>query len=371
VTGTARNSGGPRRRLMLYSDAVTPGGAEASAGHLLSELPERFEVVVAGVDARVAETIASRRPGTPVEVVERAADKRDLSAIAAHVRLMRRVRPDILHVNLFSPWNGQYAQLAGIVTPGVTTVTVEHLPMPWTHRRQRLAKRALTRCAAAHVAVGDRAAREIEQLVGLPRGTMMTIHNGVPDVAVEPVEPVEPPASRPVIGSLGRLSEQKSYGVLIRALPELPDANLVLVGDGPERPALERLAEDLGVRERLHITGWTDSARAHLGYFDVFALVSHYEAFPLAILEAMLAEVPVVATDVGSVAEAVHDGETGLLVPPRRPADVARAIGSLLSEPERASALARNARRLALERFTASAMAERYVQLYDRLLSRR
>jgi glycosyltransferase involved in cell wall biosynthesis len=353
---------------MLYSDAVMLGGAEASAGHLLGELPERFEVVVAGVDARVAETIASHRPGTPVELVERVGDKRDLSAIAAHVRLVRRVRPDILHVNLFSPWQGQYAQLAGVVTPGVTTVTVEHLPMPWTHRRQRLAKRVLTRRIAAHVAVGERAGREIERLVGLPSGTMVTIHNGVPDVAVEPVEP---PVGRPVIGSLGRLSEQKSYDVLIRTLPELPEANLVLVGDGPERPALERLADDLGVRERLHITGWTDSARAHLGYFDVFALASHYEAFPLAILEAMLAEVPVVATDVGSITEAVRDGETGLLVPPRRPGDLARAIRSLLGEPERARALAQNARRAALERFTASAMAGRYVQLYDSLLDRR
>ncbi len=351
---------------MLYSDAVTLGGAEASAGHLLSELPERYEAIVAGVDSRVAETIASYRPGTPVELVERVGGKRDLSAIAAHVRLVRRVRPDILHVNLFSPWEGQYAQLAGIITPGVTTVAVEHLPMPWTHRRQQLAKRALSRRVAAHVAVGERAAREIERLVGLPPGSVVTIYNGVPEVAVEPVEP---PVRRPVIGSLGRLSEQKSYDVLIRALLKLPDANVVLVGDGPERPALERLAEELGVRERLHITGWTDSARAHLGYFDVFALVSRYEAFPLSILEAMLAGVPVVATDVGSVAEAVRDGHTGLLVPSGSPAEVARAIRSLLDEPEHARALARNARADILERFTASRMAANYVQLYDRLLS--
>lgn len=351
---------------MLYSDARTVGGAETSAGHLLSELPERFEVVVAGVDVRVAEAIASRRSGTPVEIVERVATKSDLSAIAEHVRLVRRVRPDILHVNLLSPWNGQYAQLAGILTPGVITVTVEHLPMPSTHRRQRLAKRALTRGLAAHVTVGERAGREIEQLVGLPHGSMVTIYNGVPDVAVEPVEA---PVGGPVIGSLGRLTEQKCFDVLVRALPELPDASVVLVGDGPERPALERLADDLGVRDRLHITGWTDSARAHLCYFDVFALVSHYEAFPLAILEAMFAEVPIVATDVGSVSEAVRDGETGVLVPPGRPVDLARAIGSLLGEPERAATLARNARRAALERFTASAMASRYVQLYDRLLA--
>ncbi|HKN93587.1 MAG TPA: glycosyltransferase family 4 protein, partial [Thermoleophilaceae bacterium] len=219
---------------------------------------------------------------------------------------------------------------------------------------------------AAHVAVGERAAREIERLVGLPQGSVLTIYNGVPDV---PVQRAEPPLGRPVIGSLGRLSEQKSYDVLIRALAELPDAGLVLVGDGPERPALERLAEELGVRSRLHITGWTDSARAHLGYFDVFALVSHYEAFPLSILEAMLAGVPVVATDVGSVSESVHDGQTGVLVPPGSPAEVARAIRSLLDEPERARSLARNARQAALDRFTASAMAASYVRLYDGLLS--
>jgi glycosyltransferase involved in cell wall biosynthesis len=340
------------------------GGAEVSVGHLIAELPDRFDVTVVGVHPEVLQAIAARRPGTEVELLGRVRHKRDIGGIAEHLRLVRRVRPDILHVNLFTPWSGQYAQLAGVLTPGVRTVAVEHLPMPSTHRRQRLAKRALSRSVSAHVSVGERAGREIEELAGLPRGRIITIHNGVPDSCVSPLER---PAGGPVIGSLGRLSEQKAYDVLVRALAELPDAQLVLVGDGPERARLESLARDLGVSDRLRITGWSDSASAHLAYFDVFALPSRYEAFPLAIVEAMLAEVPVVATDVGSVPEAVQAGVTGLTVQPGRADELARAISALLEDREHARELGRNARRLALERFTARAMADRYVELYDRL----
>ncbi|HEX8854564.1 MAG TPA: glycosyltransferase family 4 protein [Thermoleophilaceae bacterium] len=361
---TRGNSAGPRRRLMIYSDALNVGGAEVSVGHLIAELPERFEVTIAGVQPDVVQSIAARRPGTNVEVLDRVRDKLDVVAIADHVRLLRRARPDILHVNLFTPWSGQYAQLAGVATPGVRTVAVEHLPMPATHRRQRFAKRALSRAVSAHVAVGERSAREIEQLVGLPTESIMTIYNGVPQNAPPPLERR---ADGPVVGSVGRLSEQKGYDLLVRALPDLPDAQLVLVGDGPERARLESLARELGVSERLRITGWSDKVSSHLAYFDVFALPSRYEAFPLAILEAMFAAVPVVAAEVGSVPEAVQPGVTGLTVAPGSASELASAIRSLLADPERARELGRNARRMALDRFSVRAMTDRYIALYDRL----
>ena len=98
-------------------------------------------------------------------------------------------------------------------------------------------------------------------------------------------------------------------------------------------------------------------------------LPSRYEGLPLAVLDAMLAELPVVAADVGSVREAVEDGSTGLLVPPDDPHALAAALRRVLDDPQLGHALGRRARAVALERFTARAMARRYEALYEELLS--
>src|SRR5207244_12000408 len=161
---------------------------------------------------------------------------------------------------------------------------------------------------------------------------------------------------------------QKGYDVLLHALSALPDAALVLVGDGPERRALEALASSLGLDERVLFAGWQAQPRRYLTTVDVFALPSRFEGFPLAVVEAMLAELPVVASDVGSVPEAVREGETGLLVPPDDPARLAAALRRLPAEPPLRLRLGEQGRALALERFTAAAMARSFERLYEEIL---
>jgi glycosyltransferase involved in cell wall biosynthesis len=146
--------------------------------------------------------------------------------------------------------------------------------------------------------------------------------------------------------------------------------SLVLVGEGSEGPMLEKLAESVGVADRVVWQGWTEDARSHLGSFDVFALPSRFEGFPLALLEALLARSAVVAADVGSVAEAIHDGETGLLVPAEDPQALAGAIRRLLESPELRQRLGEQGRQLVLERFTADHMTRAFERLYLELLRR-
>ena len=117
------------------------------------------------------------------------------------------------------------------------------------------------------------------------------------------------------------------------------------------------------------MVGWSDEPRNHLRGFDVFVLPSRFEGFPLTVIEAMLAELPVVASDVGSVREAVLDGDTGLLVAPEDPEALARAVGALLADPARRRAMGQQGRRRALERFTVEAMARRFESLYDEILA--
>jgi len=157
----------------------------------------------------------------------------------------------------------------------------------------------------------------------------------------------------------------------VRALPALPDATLVLVGDGPARGALEALAAELDVAERLVVTGWTSEARRHLPTFDVLAVPSLWEGMPLVILEAMHAGLPVVASDVGSVSEAVLDGETGYVVAPGDEAALRERLARLLGDAELRARLGERGRAIAGERFTDAAMARRYEAVYADVLGAR
>jgi glycosyltransferase involved in cell wall biosynthesis len=226
------------------------------------------------------------------------------------------------------------------------------------------------------VSVGERAARLTERIAGLPGGSVGSVPNGVPPpphgtdpAAADAPAPVAAPGAGPVIGSVGRLTAQKAYDEAVRALPALPGATLVLVGDGEERARLEALAAGLGVGERLVITGWAADARAYLPSFDVFVLPSRWEGMPLVILEAMHDGLPVVATDVGSVAEAVADGETGFVIPAGDGAALQDRLARLLADPALRERLGRRGRAVAAEHFTATAMARRYEALYREALA--
>jgi glycosyltransferase involved in cell wall biosynthesis len=306
--------------------------------------------------------IAAARPGSTTVVLPPVRNKADLQAIAAHVRAFQRLRPDVVHINLRTPFACQYGLAAALATPRAKVIAVEHAPMPTDDPLQRGLRRVMVRRLAAHVSVGDESARMVERMLGLAPGSVRTIYNGVPDVEAPPVDR---PVPGPVIGSIGRLSPEKGLDVLLRALVDLPGVTAVLVGDGPERDALKRLALELGVADRTIFTGRVPESRVYFPVLDVYVLASHSEGLPLALVEAMLASRPVVATDVGSVPEAIADGETGLLVPPNDADALARAVRSLFDDPARAAALGEAARARAEASFSAQAMARQYEDLYD------
>jgi glycosyltransferase involved in cell wall biosynthesis len=242
---------------------------------------------------------------------------------------------------------------------------VYQLVVPAISRRQQFAKRLTARGVDRHVGVGERTSRDVEEVVHLRHGSVRTIHNGVPDESFEPLARL---TDGPVVGAIGRLERQKGFDTLIRALGDVEGSTLVLVGDGNERAALERLAESVGITDRVIWAGWSDEPRRYLSTFDVFALPSRFEGFPLALLEALLARSAVVAGDVGSISEAVVDGKTGLLVPPDDPSALADAIRRLLAETGLRRQLGEQGRQLVLERFTAAHMTRAFESLYTELL---
>lgn len=353
-------------RLLAFSGATEWGGAEIVLGHLLANLGEHVQPTLIGVDADVIARIAARRSGTPWSVVPRVGSRRDLGAIWAQQRAIAAARPDIVQINLPVPFAEPYTVLAALSVPRTKVVVVEHLPMTIASPRMRLLKRLTSPRLAAHIAVGRRTARQVEQLSGLPDGSIRFIPNGVPIPEQEELPRL--PNSDFVIGAVGRLHRQKAFDVLIRAVAQLPAAHLVLVGDGEERIGLEQLAADLGIAHRVTITGWIEEASAYLRSFDVVAIPSRFEGLPLVLLEAMLTGRAVVASGVGSMPDVLENGRTGLVVAVDDADALADALRRLRNDPGLRLRLGATAAEHARLRFTAAAMARNYERLYEDIL---
>ena len=167
-------------RLLAFTGATEWGGAEIVLGHLLANLGEHVQPILMGVDAGVLTRIAARRPGMPWSLVPRVRSKRDLGAIWAQRSAIAAAQPDVVQINLPVPFAEPYTVLAALTVPRARVVVVEHLPMAIPSPGIRLLKRLTAPRLAAHVAVGSRAARQVEQLSGLRDGSIRSIPNGVP-----------------------------------------------------------------------------------------------------------------------------------------------------------------------------------------------
>ena len=167
------------------------------------------------VDEEIVARIAAARPGCSTLVVPSVRNKRDLRPILAHLRALRRLKPDIFHANLRQPWSCQYGIAAALLTPATRVVAVEQLPVAPSAEVQRRLKRATSRRLAAHVAVGTRSARALESMIGLEPGSIRTIYNGIPEVEISPIPRL---VSGLLVVAVGRLYRRKGFDVLLRAL---------------------------------------------------------------------------------------------------------------------------------------------------------
>ncbi len=354
--------------LAVYSDAPTLGGAEVNLSRVLGALPDPIHVTVVGVDDDVVDWLARHRPGTDRLVLPAVVDKRDVRGLLRHRAMFRRLAPDLLQFNLSTASSCQWAILAASTIPGLRLVVIENSPMGvWSSTSGRL-KRATAKRLAAHVAVGDRTGRLIEASSGLPADSIETIYHGVPDVRREPAERPE----EPTLLTVARHDPVKGVDVLLDAFADVPaPTRLVLIGDGAETEALHRQCTELDLDDRVEFRPmpWDGVRVADVMWnFDGLVLPSRLEGFPVTIAEAMLAGLPVVATDVGSVREAVEPGRTGWIVPPEDPAALAAAMVELVDDLDRARSYGETARLRAEQRFTIEATIDAYLALYRRIL---
>jgi glycosyltransferase involved in cell wall biosynthesis len=180
--------------------------------------------------------------------------------------------------------------------------------------------------------------------------------------------------ARLVVGAVGRLSPEKGFDLLVRAADRLlargPDLELLIIGDGDERPRLQGLIDELGRGDRIRLLGYRADLRGLYEAMDVFALSSLREGLPNVLLEAMALEVPVAATRIAGVPGLIADGVNGLLVGPGSVDALAQALGRLLADPGLRERLRQAGRETVERRYSFSARMDRIRAVYDELLGR-
>jgi glycosyltransferase involved in cell wall biosynthesis len=183
------------------------------------------------------------------------------------------------------------------------------------------------------------------------------------------------PTDAVVMGNVGYLVPHKDHENLLEAIArvarQVPEVWVVIVGSGPLREDLEDKARQLGIADRLVLTGFREDVERLINLFDIFALSSSEEGICSTLFEVMACEKPIVATDASGVAEAVLDGQTGLLVPIKDPRALADAILHLLRNPDQARRYARAGHRRVLEEFTVEKLTEKTLQVYRQVLAGR
>ena len=304
----------------------------------------------------------------------------DLRALAATGALLREVRPAILHTHMAKAGTiGRLAAAAARPRPATVHTFHGHVLDGYfrrsTERAFLQAERLLARATDVLVGVSPQVRDDLLELgIGTPERWRV-----VPlGLELGPFEAVDGPTGRlrqrlglpagvPLVGAVGRLVAIKDLGTLVRAVARLPGTHLALVGEGDDRPQLEALVASLGLEGRVHLTGWADDVPAWVADLDVVALSSRNEGTPVALIEALAAGRPVVATAVGGVPFVVRDGVNGWLVPAGDPVALAEALEACLADPDEAKRRARAGRAEVLERFRAERLVADVRALYREL----
>lgn len=325
---------------------------------------------------------SAQASGIDIDVIP-ARGRFDLAVIPALKTIIERRQPDIVITQSvkshFLMWRSRlWKQIPWVAYHHGYTTTDSRMRLYNRFDRWSLPK------ADVVVTVCDAFARELNTIGGLPPERIRVQHNSIrpaPTVNAEEIREVRErwgisPNQR-VILTVGRLSKEKAHSDLIAAFKELcethsdADCKLVLVGDGPERQSLTTAARESGFDGRIIFTGQLRDVRPYYAMADVFALPSHSEGSPNVLLEAMAAEVPIVATAVGGVPEIVQHEASALLVSPQTPAAMAKAIHQILTDNTLAQRLVANASNLLISKHSPDQYGRSLLRLYREVIEAR
>ena len=378
----------PLRVMHVFGGRIL-SGVETSILTLSAGQRDHVDEVVLVPLAEGSFDVEARRRGFTVDPLNKRC-RYDVAQIPKLARMIKRHRIDLVHSHAV---NGAFyacpagrlarvrAQVCHFRAP--TAASLEDV-YRWNLLRVLADKyhRWLTRWCQRLITVSPALRDELirdgvppEKVVYVPNETNLSTYDrsGAAREAIRAEFRMTPDLT--VIGTVARLAAFKNIPLLLRAAKPLTEAHddvrLVIVGDGPDRPALERMARDLGIDQKVYFAGWRNDVARVLSAFDLFALPSRTEGMPNTVMEAMALGKPVVATDVGGVAELVKDEETGLLVPSDDLERFTGALSRMLEDRQFAGRVASAGREFIEKNHNGSTVAGRVLDVYVDLLKNR
>jgi glycosyltransferase involved in cell wall biosynthesis len=294
------------------------------------------------------------------------------------IAFLRSQRTQVLHAHMFG--SNVWGTVIGRACRVPVVVTHEHT---WSFEgepiRRFLDRELIARFSDVLIAVSREDRRKMTDVERIPPSHTRFVPNGIdpqpPTVGRDTRAELGIAPDAPLIGAVGALRAQKSHDVLIEAAVALrrdhPGLRVLIAGDGPQRGKLEALLDRLGMRDTVMLLGRRMDVPDLLQITDVAVCSSSFEGSPLAVMEYMEAERPIVATAVGGVPDLIDDGVHGLLVGPNDPPALAAAIDELLRDPERGRKMGVQARDRRRHEFDLDAMVVKVEALYEELLSAR
>lgn len=364
------------RTVVHYTDTAGFGGAEQGLLTLLEGLDRsRWSPVLVhhaypGVEPLLEK---ARQLDVRTRRVDSLPQSFDWKWVRNFGALLRSERATVFHAHLVWPVACSYGLIAASLyrVPGILATQQLFAPIETAHDRrlQKIVSLGVHR----YIAVSEALAKELRPLVLRPR-RVVVVRNSVAPAAFRGAAPAELRRSltrngEALVLTLARLDPQKGLPYLLEAAKSLPKATFAIAGDGRDRKALEDQARSLGLEGRVRFLGYRDDIPDLLAACDLFVLPSLFEGLPISVLEAMAAGKPVVATRIGGTDEAVENGVTGFLVPPRDPAALADAVSRVLSDPAAGRRMGEAGRVRALGEFSAQAMVSKTTALYEELVS--
>ncbi len=376
----SRNGHGRRLKVLQLTDRVgTHGGAEHLTMQIAERLdPQRFESMVCATRFSAGER--------EKETVEEAAAELQAAGVRflglnrrtrAHAwawlplaRLLRRERVDVVHAHKFGSniWGVVFGRLCGVPV----VVTHEH---GWSFEgkvKTIIDRELIARGSNAFIAVSREDRRRMIELEGIDPQRAVFVPNGI--------KALPPPSGRdvraelgiaagaPIVTTVGFLRQPKAMDVLIEAAgriaPRFPGLQVLIVGEGADRPVYEVLIERLGLQDTVKLLGLRSDVPDLLAASDVAVLSTNSEGSPLSVMEYMDAALPVVATRVGGIPDLIDDGVEGLLVEPQDPDGLGDAIARMLDEPEQARRMGQRGRERRRREFDIGVMVDRLQDLY-------
>lgn len=362
-----------KKRIFLLITRSEPGGAQSHVLELMHGLSNKYELLLATGEegylldqARQLEIESYLLPSLKrnISLINDSAAYREIS------KILLITKPDLVHThsskagilgrlaahrlgikNVFTAHGWAFAD----GTPWarkIVGIPTEHLAGKWCDRIITVSEEDKQLAIKYHIA---------------PQNKIIVIHNGIADISEDLV--AKPVNTIPILTMVARVAPPKNFICLLDALAGIDrDYLLRVVGDGPESGRVGEYAKSLGIEKKIQFLGSRNDVPEILNTSDIFVLSSDWEGFPISIIEAMRAGLPVIASRVGGISEAVIEGENGYLVPRRDAVSLGKAIKVLIDDASKRKKMGQKSRQLYTELGTTKIMLKKIDAVYDSLL---